>query len=321
MNTKQIIIFSLLILFSQNVCFTQANSAIVRAKVLYLGNYEKNFEMAEELYDMGNTKLALKHLKKCEKLKTSNFHLPLMIKCYLFEDNYQEARQVFYKIPETSEDRVFFDEVFSFFANNKIEIPTSDNVYNAFTYAEKRLIEFEEEKRREAAIALEEKKAEELKKQIADINRVNKEKKDRSSGYDPITTIIVLLGSLFFYALFKPRPKCDNCRRRHGYNKYTHKDYPRKKWMSQKCAGEYLRKHPILVEPKITDQNKRSRRISTEVKQLVWSRDEGKCQNCATTENLEFDHVIPYSKGGSNSEANIQLLCFSCNKKKWAHII
>ena len=324
MNTKQIIYLSFFIVFCHNVCLSQANSAIARAKVLYFGNYEQNFEMAEELYDMGFNKLALKHLKKCEKLNSNVSHLSLMTKCYLFDGNYQEARRVFYKIPNTSEDKVFFEEVFSFFVKEEIERPTSDDIYRAFTYAEERVIEIEEKKRREIAMALERKKAEELRKQKAETNNINKEKEDKSSddlGADPFTIIIMLLGLWFTYAMFKPRPKCDNCRGRHGYNKYTHKDYPRKKWMSQKCAGEYMRKHPILVQHQITDEHKRSRRISTEVKQIVWARDEGKCQHCASTEDLEFDHIIPFSKGGSNYEANVQLLCFSCNKKKWAHIM
>jgi len=60
----------------------------------------------------------------------------------------------------------------------------------------------------------------------------------------------------------------------------------------------------------------RSRRIRTEVKDRVWNRDGGKCRECGSNENLEYDHIIPFSKGGANTERNIQLLCESCNRKK-----
>lgn len=58
------------------------------------------------------------------------------------------------------------------------------------------------------------------------------------------------------------------------------------------------------------------RHIPIEVKKKVWYRDKGKCQSCGNTENLEFDHIIPISKGGSNTEKNIQILCWRCNSLK-----
>lgn len=60
----------------------------------------------------------------------------------------------------------------------------------------------------------------------------------------------------------------------------------------------------------------RSRYIPAMVKKKVWRRDGGKCVSCGSTVDLEFDHIVPYSKGGSNTEKNIQLLCAKCNKKK-----
>ena len=60
-----------------------------------------------------------------------------------------------------------------------------------------------------------------------------------------------------------------------------------------------------------------SRRISQKVKDLVWNRDGGKCVICSSNELLEFDHIIPFSKGGSNTYRNIQLLCENCNRKKY----
>jgi predicted transcriptional regulator len=59
-----------------------------------------------------------------------------------------------------------------------------------------------------------------------------------------------------------------------------------------------------------------SRRISTRVRQEVWRRDSGKCVRCGSRKNLEYDHVIPVSEGGSNTARNIELLCEECNRKR-----
>lgn len=61
-------------------------------------------------------------------------------------------------------------------------------------------------------------------------------------------------------------------------------------------------------------------RIPDDVQIFVWRRDSGKCVKCGSTQNLEFDHIIPLSKGGSNTARNIQLLCESCNRSKGASI-
>jgi hypothetical protein len=59
-----------------------------------------------------------------------------------------------------------------------------------------------------------------------------------------------------------------------------------------------------------------SRVISQDVKIKVSVRDGGKCRNCGSNEDLHFDHVIPWSKGGTNTVNNIQLLCGVCNRDK-----
>lgn len=62
------------------------------------------------------------------------------------------------------------------------------------------------------------------------------------------------------------------------------------------------------------------RAISSEVRREVWRRDGGKCVKCGSRERLEYDHIIPISKGGSNTPRNIELLCEVCNRSKSALI-
>ena len=56
--------------------------------------------------------------------------------------------------------------------------------------------------------------------------------------------------------------------------------------------------------------------IPEAVRIAVWRRDEGKCAKCGSRKNLEYDHIIPVSKGGGNTVRNIELLCEECNRKK-----
>ncbi len=65
-----------------------------------------------------------------------------------------------------------------------------------------------------------------------------------------------------------------------------------------------------------------NRMIPTSVKLEVWKRDKGKCVKCGSTDNLHFDHILPFSKGGTSLKAeNIQLLCARHNLEKRDKII
>lgn len=70
-----------------------------------------------------------------------------------------------------------------------------------------------------------------------------------------------------------------------------------------------------LLTPTDNDEVQ-SRHIPPEVKTAVWQRDQGKCVQCHSNSYLEFDHIIPFSKGGANTVNNIQLLCRRCNLQK-----
>jgi stress response protein SCP2 len=63
-----------------------------------------------------------------------------------------------------------------------------------------------------------------------------------------------------------------------------------------------------------------SRAIPAHIKSAVWRRDGGACVECQATEYLEFDHEIPWSRGGATSINNLRLLCRRCNLAKGARI-
>ena len=51
----------------------------------------------------------------------------------------------------------------------------------------------------------------------------------------------------------------------------------------------------------------------------ILNRDQFTCQNCgarAPTVELEVDHKIPVSKGGTDEESNLTTLCKDCNRGK-----
>jgi hypothetical protein len=65
-----------------------------------------------------------------------------------------------------------------------------------------------------------------------------------------------------------------------------------------------------------------SRQSPTAVKVAVWKRDQGRCVQCGSSDNLHFDHDVPYSKGGSSiTTQNVKLLCARHNLEKSDKII
>nr|WP_269779440.1 HNH endonuclease signature motif containing protein [Propioniciclava soli] len=67
-----------------------------------------------------------------------------------------------------------------------------------------------------------------------------------------------------------------------------------------------------------TSPPQRRSAIPDDVKHYVWSRDGGRCRACGSDVELQFDHVIPVSRGGSSNAENLQVLCGPCNRRKRA---
>ncbi len=75
-----------------------------------------------------------------------------------------------------------------------------------------------------------------------------------------------------------------------------------------------VRKHKFLLCESYSSE--RTRHIPDDVKREVWDRDGGLCVKCGKNDYLEFDHIIPHARGGSNTANNVQILCRRCNLLK-----
>ncbi len=97
-----------------------------------------------------------------------------------------------------------------------------------------------------------------------------------------------------------------------GYGKYLSSQITRSQHTEQPTR--------VGIPRTVTEQPKREG-IPKYVKLIVWDRDGGECVECGSKANLEFDHIIPFSKGGSSTESNLQILCQRCNRSKGDRII
>lgn len=92
------------------------------------------------------------------------------------------------------------------------------------------------------------------------------------------------------------------------------KEKRRKEELKKEVLKE-LQQEGLIFNDSFDNNNKREP-ISQETQDRVWNRDGGKCVKCGSAEKLEFDHIIPFSKGGANTYRNLQLLCEKCNRTK-----
>ncbi len=70
------------------------------------------------------------------------------------------------------------------------------------------------------------------------------------------------------------------------------------------------------AEQLATQNDWASRHVPEKLRAKIHERDGGRCVACSSVKNIEVDHIIPVSKGGTSVEENLQLLCRSCNRRK-----
>lgn len=92
---------------------------------------------------------------------------------------------------------------------------------------------------------------------------------------------------------------------------------PKPKRVTLRPTGNRVACHSSRVKARSDDDYAH---ISYDTRLFVWKRDGGACRHCGATTNLQFDHVIPRSRGGSGAATNVELLCGECNNKKKARL-
>jgi hypothetical protein len=113
-------------------------------------------------------------------------------------------------------------------------------------------------------------------------------------------------------------------------NLLSHRDVESMAGLIEELADIALKKHlpskkqasTFAAEVQNDTTKKGARYIPSALRRMVWHRDAGKCQyvdpltakKCESKFRIQFDHLMPVSKGGQTTEKNLRLLCFSHNQ-------
>ena len=85
-----------------------------------------------------------------------------------------------------------------------------------------------------------------------------------------------------------------------------------------KAGGHYR----SLCDPCGEEQHHRVRRRRDGTFEVLLAACGGRCQSCGVTFTAalpaEIDHIVPLSRGGTEADDNLQLLCRPCNRSKGA---
>jgi hypothetical protein len=117
---------------------------------------------------------------------------------------------------------------------------------------------------------------------------------------------------------------------RERIEKFNHSEYPDNipEFFFEASCNVFGHMCPVFfaaeASTETSAERRRGRYIPFATKMRVVRRDNYTCQHCGKhlrDDEVEFDHIIPISKGGSSEEHNIRLTCFDCNREKSDHYI
>ena len=78
--------------------------------------------------------------------------------------------------------------------------------------------------------------------------------------------------------------------------------------------------YEFLLSGKVLENKLNIRTFSDSIKLKVYTAQNGICKKCgkkcASIEEMEADHIVPWSKGGHTVLENCQMLCKNCNRTK-----
>jgi 5-methylcytosine-specific restriction endonuclease McrA len=133
----------------------------------------------------------------------------------------------------------------------------------------------------------------------------------------------------------KPTPLCKPCaaaksrqwRAKHpGQDYHTEPSYLRRRRhraAHPDCAKTCCRNYRGSDYTLAYKARKQGQFVERVYRRVVWRRDGGICGICSDPcdpDNWHLDHIIPISRGGKHSYANVQPAHPTCNLRKWAHL-